>query len=157
IATGVPVGDPAEPRVQSIRVEPAERQLDMKGLQQLRVLARYSDGREADVTAHAKFQSNNEGLASVSADGLVTAGEAPGEAAGMASYMGEVAVFRTLIPRAEGIAEYPRLPENNFIDALVFRKLKKLHVLPSDLADDAEFLRRVYLDVIGTLPTPGEA
>src|SRR5262249_13256100 len=48
-------------------------------------------------------------------------------------------------------------PENNFIDRLVFQKLRKLNILPSELADDAEFLRRVYLDLIGTLPTTVEA
>jgi hypothetical protein len=156
IAAGCPMGDPKAPHVTGIRVEPAERQLDTKGQQQLRVIARWSDGHEADVTAHAKFQTNNEGLASVSADGLVSAGQVAGEAAVMAGYMGSVAVFRALVPRAEKIADYPRLPENNFIDGLVFKKLKKLNIIPSELADDADFLRRVYLDVIGTLPTPAE-
>jgi hypothetical protein len=48
------------------------------------------------------------------------------------------------------------LPAKNFIDPLVDAKLKKLHIVPSGPADDAEYLRRVYLDVIGTLPTPAE-
>jgi hypothetical protein len=75
----------------------------------------------------------------------------------MASFMNAVDTFRLIVPRAENIEPYPNLPENNFIDGLVFRKLRKLHILPSDLADDAAYLRRVYLDVIGTLPTPAEA
>lgn len=37
------------------------------------------------------------------------------------------------------------------------RKLRKLNILPSELADDAEYLRRIYLDTIGTLPTAAEA
>ncbi len=156
IAAGAPLGDPKAPRVASIRVEPAERVMDTSALQQLRVVARYSDGREVDVTAHARFQSNNEGLAAVSATGLVSAGETPGEAAVMASFMGAVDIFRAVIPRPEPIANYPKLPENNFIDGPVFRKLRKLNILPSELCDDAEYLRRVYLDVIGTLPTPAE-
>jgi hypothetical protein len=156
IAAGCPMGDPKAPHVIGIRVEPAERQLDMKGQQQLRVIARWSDGREAEVTAHAKFQTNNEGLASVSADGLVSAGQVAGEAAIMTSYMGSVATFRALVPQAEKIANYPNLPENNFIDGLVFKKLKKLNIVPSELANDADYLRRVYLDVIGTLPTSAE-
>ena len=138
-----------------MRVEPRERVLAPGGTQQLRVVARYSDGREADVTALAKFLSNNDGLASVDADGLVTAGDAPGEAAVMAGFMNQVDVFRVVVPRAEHIDHYPAVPENNFIDGLVFAKLRKLNIVPSDLADDAEYLRRVYLDVIGTLPTRG--
>ncbi|HYT93095.1 MAG TPA: DUF1549 domain-containing protein, partial [Gemmataceae bacterium] len=157
ITAGVPLGDPMAPRVESIRVEPAERSLAPHGRQQLRVVARYTDGRETDVTAHARFQSNNEGLAGVSAGGLVSAGETPGEVAVMASFMGAVDVFRAILPRPERIANYPQLPENNFIDGHVFRKLRKLNILPSEPADDAEYLRRVYLDVIGTLPTVAEA
>ncbi|MBY0523844.1 MAG: DUF1549 domain-containing protein [Gemmataceae bacterium] len=157
IAAGLPFGAESDPKVVSLRVEPRERQLAMKSQQQLRAVARYSDGREVDVTAHAKFQSNNEALAVVDAGGLVTAGEAPGDVAVMASYMNQVDIFRALVPRAERIDPYPPQAENNFVDSLVFRKLQKLNVLPSEPADDAEFMRRVYLDVIGTLPTPEEA
>jgi hypothetical protein len=142
--------------VAGIRVEPHERLLAMKTQQQLRVIARYADGREVDVTARARFQSNNDALASVSADGLVSAGTMPGEAAVMAGYQNQVDTFRALVPRPEKIANYPKVPENNFIDTLVFRKLRQLNIVPSELADDAEYLRRVYLDVIGTLPTPTE-
>ena len=157
IAAGMPFGQPDDPSVSSVRVEPRERLLDVRGQQQLRVVARYSDGREVDVTAHARFQSNNEGLAAVAADGLVSAGEAPGEVAIMASFMNHVDTFRAFIPRPQTIADYPRLPENNFIDHHVFARLRRLNLLPSELCDDAEYLRRVYLDVIGTLPTAAEA
>jgi hypothetical protein len=157
IAAGLPFGDPSDPKVVSVRVEPHARVLAMHGRQQLRVIARYSDGHEADVTPHAKFQSNNDGLAAADADGLVTAGESPGDAAVMVSFMNAVDVFRIFVPRSEPIANYPALPANNFIDTLVFRKLRRLNVVPSGRADDAEFLRRVSLDVIGTLPTAAEA
>jgi hypothetical protein len=155
IAVGAPVGQSNEPTVERIRVEPGERVLDMHAGQQLRVIARYADGREADVTHNARFQTNNEGVAAVSADGRVRTAGVPGEAAVMASFMNEVAVCRVLVPRA-GDVTFPNLPANNVIDPLVDAKLKKLHVVPSGPADDAEYLRRAYLDVIGTLPTSGE-
>lgn len=157
IAAGTPIGDPAAPHVESIRVEPSERSMTMRAVQQLRVVACYSNGDEKDVTHHARFQSNNDGLASVAEDGQVTAGDTPGEVAVMANFMGAVATFRAIIPRGELIADYPKIPENNFIDTLAFAKLKKLNIVPSELADDATYLRRVYLDVIGTLPTAAEA
>lgn len=157
IAAGTPLGAPDAPRVASIRVQPSERILAPHGRQQLRAIACYSDGRQVDVTAHAKFQSNNEALASVQPSGLVRAGDVPGEAAIMASYRNAVDVFRLVVPRTEHIEHYPEVPENNFIDRLVSRKLRKLNIVPSGLADDAEYLRRVYLDVIGTLPTAAEA
>ena len=157
VAAGTPVGDPKTPRVVSIRVEPKQRLLPMKGQQQLRVIARYSDNRETDVTAHAKFQANQEGVALVAVDGLVSAGEIPGEVAVMASYLGAVDTFRALVPRPTKIEPYPPFPANNFIDPLVLTRLKHLNIAPSELADDAEYLRRIYLDVIGTLPTAAEA
>jgi hypothetical protein len=157
LAAGTPRGDPAAPQVVSIKVEPHERQLDLQGKQQLRVTARYSDGREVDATAQARFQTNNEGLASVTEEGLVRAGQTPGEVALMASFMGAVDTFRAVIPRPGTMASYPQLAENNFIDTLVSRRLKKLNIAPSEPADDATYLRRVYLDVIGTLPTSAEA
>jgi hypothetical protein len=157
IVAGLPFGSAADPRVVSIEVTPREQQLAMRGRQPLRVIGTFSDGRKEDVTRHARFQSNNEGLGIVDEAGLVTAGESPGEVAIMASYMGAVDVFRALIPRPEKIEQYPSLPEYNFIDPLVWAKLRKLNIAPSELATDAEFLRRVFLDVIGTLPTADEA
>lgn len=156
IAAGVPFGDANVARVISVRVEPKERVLRMKGSQQLRVIARHADGREIDVTAHARYQVNQEPLASISAEGLVIVNDTPGEVAVMASYANCVDVFRAIVPRAETIANYPAFPENNFIDGHVIRKLKKLNIAPSELCDDSTYLRRVYLDVIGTLPTADE-
>ncbi|MBI1832995.1 MAG: DUF1549 domain-containing protein, partial [Planctomycetes bacterium] len=75
----------------------------------------------------------------------------------MASYANCVDVFRAIVPRPQAIGNYPAFSEHNFIDGHVIRKLKKLNIAPSDLCDDGDFLRRVYLDVIGTLPTAEQA
>ncbi len=157
IAAGTPLGDPVASRVIAVRVAPKERLMRMRGQQQLRVIALHADGREIDVTAHARYQVNQEGLASVSAVGLVSVGETPGQVAIMASYMNCVDTFRALVPRSGAIASYPSYPENNFIDGLVIARLKKLNIAPSELCSDVEYLRRVYLDIIGTLPTADEA
>lgn len=157
IAAGTPFGDPNVSKIVSVRVEPKERVMRMKAHQQMRVIARHADGREIDVTGHARYQVNHEPLASVSAEGLVSVFDTPGEVAVMASYMNCVDVFRAIIPRPEAIAQYPAFPESNFIDGHVIRKLKKLNIAPSELCDDSTYLRRVYLDVIGTLPTAEEA
>ncbi len=155
IAAGMPVGDKDAPRVESVRVEPAERILSMVGEQQLRVIARYSDGRERDVTTQARFQSNNDAVAVVSAEGVVRTLDVPGEAAVMAGFLNEVSTFRLVVPRP-GKVDFPKLPVNNFIDPLVDAKLKKLNMMPSGAVDDNTFVRRVFLDIIGTLPTPAE-
>jgi len=157
ITAGMPFDPPGSAKVVGIALSPRERLLEMGDRQQLRVVARYSDGAEIDVTGLSRFQSNDEGLATVTTTGMVNTGTVPGSVAIMAAYMGEMAVFQALVPRSEKIQNYPELPANNFIDPLVHQRLKKLNILPSEGADDAEYLRRVYLDVIGTLPTAGEA
>jgi hypothetical protein len=157
IAAGLPPGDASDPHVTGLEVEPAGRQLAMASHQQLRAVATYSDGRRVDVTRLAKFQSNNDGLAAVDDAGYVTAGNAPGQVAIMASYMGSVGVFQALVPNLQPLADSGSWPRHNFIDPLVHAKLRQLNIEPAEMASDAEYLRRVYLDVIGTLPTMDEA
>ena len=50
-----------------------------------------------------------------------------------------------------------RNPPAGRIDELVDAKLKKLNITPSGLCSDSDYLRRAYLDIIGTLPTASEA
>ena len=157
IAAGTPLGKPDAARVARIEIQPAQAVLAADSSQQLRVVAYYSDGRQVDVTSIVKYQSNSEGLASVDAAGVVRIGAVPGQVAVMATYMGAVDTFQALIPREQAIEDYPAVSETNFIDGLVHTKLKKLNIIPSGHADDAEYLRRTYLDIIGTLPTVEQA
>lgn len=53
-------------------------------------------------------------------------------------------------------AAVPLTPANR-IDELVFAQLEKKKIQPAHLCPDAVFVRRVYLDVTGTLPTAAEA
>ena len=166
IANGMPYGEPTAPRVTSISVSPREQLMGLKGTQPLKVVAKFDNGFEEDVTRHAKFQSNNDGLASVDEHGLVSTHETPGDVAIMANYLGAVDVFRVLIPRPVG--QVSNLPQSQpaekhvgnviheKIDALVDAKLAKLNIQPSDLCSDEDYLRRAFLDVIGTLPKPDE-
>src|SRR5262249_33817954 len=126
--------------------------------QQLRVVARYSDGATRDVTPWARFSSNDDSVAAVDAGtGRVKALQG-GDCAVMVSYNGFVKVARIVVPvQEQAPVEYTKLPRANFIDDLVNQKLAQLRVEPSPPATDAEFLRRVYLDVIGRLPTAEEA
>ncbi|MCO6454852.1 MAG: DUF1549 domain-containing protein [Pirellulaceae bacterium] len=156
IREGATLDDPRQrAAVTRITVEPAEQELELRGAQQLRVVAEDAAGVQFDVTAEADFESNDTTIAAVDQQGLVRAGEVPGEAAVLVRFMGQVAIARIALPRP-GI-EFRRPPEHNFVDRLVWDKLEQLGIQPSELADDATFLRRVYLDTIGTLPTPEEA
>ncbi len=155
IAEGAAYGRGSVPEIVALEVEPALRTLPLGGTQQLRVTAVDAAGQRRCVTAEAEFESNASTIAAIDRRGWIEAGEHPGEAAMLVRYLGHVAVARITLPRP-GVA-FPRPPEANFIDKHVWDKLARLGIPPSDLAGDAEFLRRAYLDTIGTLPTASEA
>jgi hypothetical protein len=142
-----------DPVVQ-LDVYPEEITMDALAVHQLRATAVHQSGRVRCVTIESEFLSNNEVIAKVDRDGLVAATEVPGEAAVLVRYMGHVAVCRVTRPRIQG--EHLRPSEINFIDALVWNKLDRLHIAASLPADDSAVLRRTYLDIIGTLPTSAE-
>lgn len=156
IAAGMPVGREDAPRVVSIRVTPAERVMAFRTGQKLQVTATYPDGHEVDVTRHSRFQSNREAVATVDDNGEVTVQDVAGDVAVMAAYLDSNAIFTALVPRGETVPTDAVPPAINEIDRLVDAKLNKLHIVPSPLCDDATFLRRVYLDMIGRLPSPAE-
>jgi hypothetical protein len=155
VREGTQFGGEKSPAVTALEVEPTQRTLALGGTQQLRVTAIFADGSRRCVTAEAGFDSNAGTIAGVDGRGLVTAGDKPGEAAILVRYMGQVTVCRVTLPRP-GV-KFPRPAETNFVDKHVWDKLERLGIPPSELADDAAFLRRVYLDTIGTLPTAAEA
>lgn len=155
LAAGIPYGTRDQAEVVGLEVTPRERIIPLKGRQQLRVVALYSDGRTRDVTPIAQYASNHPGLVSVTEGGLTLMQDRPGLAAVRASFMNHHTVFRVMIPRPESV-DYPEVEPYNFIDELVYPRLRGLNIIPSELCTDAEFLRRAFLDVIGTLPTVEE-
>ena len=158
VAAGCPRTPASSPTLERITVEPAERRMAFRQQQQLLVTAHYSDGSAEDVTHLSRFQSNESVFAAVDANGKVTAGPLPGEAAVMARYLEKFAVASMLIPLPGDVPAdvYAKLPRRNFIDGLVWDKLQRLGLTPSAAATDATYHRRAYLDVIGRLPTPDE-
>jgi hypothetical protein len=157
IATGLPVGDPDDPHVIEVSIAPRERRLDPKARQRLRVVARFDDGRDVDVTSLARFSSNDDLIATVDESGLVTVGQRPGQVAIMASFSGHVDTFTALVPRPPTGLPIPADAVVHPIDQIVLERLQSLNVVPSEQCDDATFLRRVTLYTIGRLPTVEEA
>jgi len=142
------------PRCVKIEVYPASGRL-LKWpahTQQLAVLAHFADGAVRDVTEMACYSTSDSQVADVTAGGLAV-GHDRGEAAIIVRYLEHVeSCFLTFVKDIPGYV-WSDSPTANYIDEHVATKLRQLQYLPSGLASDEEFLRRVYLDVIGQLPT----
>lgn len=121
---------------------------------QVKVTAKFADGSVEDITPFCDFKITDDSIAMLSPLGLLTP-RTPGDAGLTVLYRGSVQAIRVLVP-APLQKNYPTIPEVNYIDKEVFTKLKMLNVIPSDLASDATFLRRIHIDVTGQLPTPDE-
>ena len=158
IEQGVPQGAAEAPAAVKLEVEPAQYLANGSGDQPLKVTAHYSDGSSRDVTALARYDSQNAELMTVSFDGLVRTTGKGGEAHVMIRYGDLVATARVIQPVGPPLAESSSagFESRGFIDELVLAKWRLMHLEPSGPASDEEFLRRVFIDAMGALPSPQE-
>jgi len=156
IAEGCHEGD-SDLKCIGITVFPSEARLLKypRWQQQFSVMANFSDGTRRDVTRLATYGSSDENVASVDQDGLATAHQR-GEAAVLIRYLSHVASPLMTVVRDDPNFVWPEPPSANYVDELVYAKLRKMQYPPAPLCSDREFVRRVFLDVIGLLPTPAE-
>jgi Protein of unknown function (DUF1549)/Protein of unknown function (DUF1553) len=143
--------------VQSIKVQPNEYAFDRPGQTgQLVIQATFADGTTENITSFCDFRTNDDTIVDVASLGQVKA-RREGDTAIIVSYRGHVLPVRVLVPTElpPGFV-YPKIPEINAVDREVFAKLRRLNMVPSELSGDGEFLRRVTIDTLGTLPTPEE-
>ena len=155
IAAGAPAPNPDDPVIETIEVSPEKILLQQPGdTVQISVRARFSDGTSREVTRQTKFSSTNEGVVAVGDRGLATA-KGHGEGAVSVWYSSKVAFSRVTVPheRQLGPEVFGQAPRNNRVDDLVLAKLRELRIPPSPLCDDNTFIRRVYLDTLGVLPS----
>ncbi|MBI4585306.1 MAG: DUF1549 domain-containing protein [Planctomycetes bacterium] len=162
LASWIEAGVPGPPssgnsQVESVRVFPEAMLLQPGEKQGLLVLARLSSGQEEDVTGKALLASLNDGVAAVDLAANGVAANGPGETAVMVRYQGQATVARVTVPYRDLSSEAVAFPANNFIDSLVAKKWITLGLVPSDRCTDAEFIRRVYIDAIGTQPAVEES
>jgi hypothetical protein len=159
IESGLPRTPGEAPALEKITAAPAERIMRSRKKQQLLVTAHYSDGSRRDITSLAAYQSNEAPIARVDRSGLIETGPIPGEAAIMTRYMGKFSTCTISIPLEGEVPAgvYDSLPGNNFIDAMVWKKLERLKITPSAQCSDSTYLRRAYIDVIGKLPSSAES
>ncbi len=126
--------------------------------QPLLVTAHYKDGSRMDVTDWAKFASADESVAIVDEAGVVEiVGNGQGAVSALFSSNVALARLRSPFPNQIPSAVYIKAPRANLIDDLVYQQLEQLQLQPSPRSSDGDFIRRAFLDTIGTLPTAEEA
>ena len=155
IADGVKF-DPAVPRVTKLEVLPASSVIPLPEMtQQMAVRATYSDGSTRDVTAESFLVSSNTEVATVDRAATITAVRR-GETCVMARYEGSYAASVLVVMGDRKGYTWKTTPEYNFLDTLVYEKQRLVKVLPSDVCNDSEYIRRIYLDLIGLPPEPAQ-
>lgn len=158
ITEGAKNDAPDIPELTGIEILPKYRTIPSRGARQrFIVTASYSNGNVRDVTDLAVFASGDDLVITVDEWGQSTTVER-GETYIMARF-GTFAVVSQVVVVPEDLEfTWPEdAVAHNYIDESLFDKLKKLRVAPAVLAEDAVFLRRVYLDILGVLPTAEEA
>ena len=147
-----------EPVLEALDVSPKQAVLDRDSSNQLRVLAKFSDGSTVDVTRRAVYESNDEQISDVDKTGLIQTHRRSGLFAVMVRFGGEIGVFRGTVPfRESTAASNLDLPSpKSDVDRSLIAQWRRLNIQPSPSADDNTFIRRASIDVCGTLPTVDE-
>ncbi len=156
IRAGAPYGEEAEKqgdRVERVEVYPKEVVLTKAARHQLAVTAFLANGHSEDITGQVRFVAEDPAVAEVSEEGLLEA-KKPGETNVLIRAAGGFSLNVTVGVVEKPIANYPQTVARNYLDKLVQAKLRKFQLVPSELSSDGEFLRRVCLDLTGTLPPP---
>lgn len=172
IAQGAAPPQETDPQLVRIDLSPTAEILRTNAYRQLHVTAYFSDNSSRDVTRQAVYQSNEPSIATVEREGMVKASSQPGLVSVMARFGEQMATFHAAIPFAdepEAMADIQNQLDHleaslksrserpiSSIDRLMFRQWRRLGVVPSSATDDATFLRRVTIDICGTLPTSQE-
>ncbi|WP_254513777.1 DUF1549 and DUF1553 domain-containing protein [Anatilimnocola floriformis] len=151
LEAGAPNDAAPTPAVLGVDLYPPSAVLEGEGAtQQFIARARYADGTDRDITSLATFMTNNDNSAPITPDGLVTASNR-GEAFIMVRFETHTVGNQVLVLPKDLKYTAPAV-EGNYVDQLVGEKLKKVRILPSGVCTDEQFIRRVSLDITGSLP-----
>ncbi len=139
-----------------LSIDPSEiPSLEVGQKARVRVLADFANGQQQDVTPFVEFRIRNEDIVSTDGIGELLTRKA-GDTSLIVSYRGTFQGIPVIVPEpaTELTADPPEA--SHWIDEEVNERIVRLRLATSPRAGDAEFLRRVSLDVIGIVPTPAE-
>ena len=143
-------------RLESLELFPRQRVLVGVGAKQsITAIGFLSDGTTRDVTEEVRFVTTDEAVLSGVHDGIVTA-RGRGLTTLTARAFGKVATSQWIVIKKRDGIQLSVPDSTNFIDRQVFGKLRRVAINPFPVSSDRVFIRRLYLDLIGVLPTVGE-
>jgi hypothetical protein len=148
-------GEIAQPT--GIEVQP--RQLVLTGADvriPFTVRASYSDGTDRDVTTLSTFSTSNDNSVTIDPREGLAASKNRGEGFLLARFHTFTEGSQAIVVPHDPNYKRPEIAASNYVDTHVLEKLNKLRIIPSDLADDESFMRRVFLDIVGVPPTVAE-
>jgi hypothetical protein len=160
IASGAPAGTAEDAPIEKLEITPAQWLLPKGQKARFIVRARYANGITEDVTRWVKFTSTDETVVKLTATNGEIEVVGPGEGALSAWFSSRIVLARVSSPFSESKPSLPAPPAAkpaNPVDAAILQQTALLGLECSPRTDDATFLRRVYLDVIGLPPTADEA
>lgn len=155
VQSGAPYGDAAAAdtaRVVKLETTPHDVVAPPGRKQRILVTAHFSDGHTEDYTHRVSYSAADRDVASVTPTGELET-QKPGETAVLVKAAGRSLRVGVGV-MGPAVANYPKTVSNNFIDDEVFAKLRRFNIVPSGLANDSEFIRRVCLDITGRIPPP---
>lgn len=141
-------------QLRSLTVTPPDRIVDAPGaIVPISVRATFAEQDTVDVTPWTVFTSPDPASVTIDGDGRARVLRR-GQHTVLLRYLGETRALRLTLPLGEQPIDLAREPRQNFIDAEILQTLEALRVRPEPRCADATFLRRVSLDLTGTLPAP---
>ncbi len=142
-----------QPKVARIEIAPSNPVVQSPGaIQQVRVIATYADGKTRDVTREAFIESGNGEVASI-VDGARVQATRRGEAPILARYEGAYSATTLTVMGDRSGYDWAAAEIPNAVDRFVAAKWQRMKIKPSELCTDADFLRRVSLDLTGMPPS----
>ncbi|MAP07911.1 MAG: hypothetical protein CMM00_03460, partial [Rhodopirellula sp.] len=156
IAAGAKFDKQKVDELDRLEIQPSEIQFqDESQTVTLTAIAHWADGTSEDVTDLCRFTTNDDAIAAIDENGLVSSGE-PGDTHVVIAYDRAV-VPVPVIRRVVATDSIPSpTPSDHRIDQLIQVKLDKLGITPSGLCNDSDFIRRASLDITGTLPAAAD-
>ncbi|MFL2871695.1 MAG: DUF1549 domain-containing protein [Pirellulaceae bacterium] len=163
IQDGMPGPDKNGVHLAELDWSPKQITLEAGASRAISVIAKYSDGTTRDVSDMALYELNEDGIVTVDSTGQIKVVGDGGLAAVIVKYGQLAGTVQITVPYADEAAPSSELESRfkqldaefagNAINQALLRQWRQLQIQPSEVCDDETFIRRVSLDISGTLPT----